>query len=201
MGTLFRAKFGCSLLGTLCLVAFGATPAFADHFEPNSKKVCGSIDHRTGEVACTLTIAINDEVGLEASEDISVDLDPGSTGASFESAIHAGGTCTGQVSVTAEEDELTVSPQAPGRLNNCVILIQEVLTADHADEICQTVDSPFNDPPLRLCAQITEPPPPTTKEECKQGEFRRFGIFKNQGDCVSFVATNGKNEPGKNQPE
>jgi len=42
---------------------------------------------------------------------------------------------------------------------------------------------------------------PTTKEQCKNGGWRNFGTsFKNQGDCVSFVATNGKNEPGKNQP-
>jgi len=37
---------------------------------------------------------------------------------------------------------------------------------------------------------------PTTKDECKKGGFERFGIFKNQGDCVSYVATGGTNEPG-----
>ena len=37
---------------------------------------------------------------------------------------------------------------------------------------------------------------PTTKDECKNGGFARFGIFKNQGDCVSYVATGGKNKPG-----
>jgi hypothetical protein len=36
---------------------------------------------------------------------------------------------------------------------------------------------------------------PTTKEECKNGGWRTFGVFKNQGDCVSFVATGGKNPP------
>jgi hypothetical protein len=36
---------------------------------------------------------------------------------------------------------------------------------------------------------------PTTKEECKNGGWRDFGVFKNQGDCVSFVATGGKNPP------
>lgn len=42
---------------------------------------------------------------------------------------------------------------------------------------------------------------PTTAEQCKDGGFMNFGgRFKNQGDCVSFVKTNGKNEPGKNQP-
>jgi hypothetical protein len=37
---------------------------------------------------------------------------------------------------------------------------------------------------------------PTSKEQCKNGGWRNFSQFKNQGDCVSFVATNGKNQPG-----
>ncbi len=40
---------------------------------------------------------------------------------------------------------------------------------------------------------------PTTPEQCKNGGWEAFG-FKNQGDCVSFVATEGKNEPGQNVP-
>lgn len=39
---------------------------------------------------------------------------------------------------------------------------------------------------------------PTTKDDCKNGGWKNFnGIytFKNQGDCVSFVATGGKNAP------
>ncbi len=39
---------------------------------------------------------------------------------------------------------------------------------------------------------------PTTKDECKKDGWRSFdGIytFRNQGDCVSFVATQGKNGP------
>jgi hypothetical protein len=44
-------------------------------------------------------------------------------------------------------------------------------------------------------------PAPITTEECKKkdGGFENFG-FKNQGDCVSFVETEGKNEPDKNVP-
>jgi hypothetical protein len=50
-------------------------------------------------------------------------------------------------------------------------------------------------------AVTSTPALPTTKEQCKNGGWRSFGSsFKNQGDCVSFVATNGKNEPGQNQP-
>jgi Tol biopolymer transport system component len=37
---------------------------------------------------------------------------------------------------------------------------------------------------------------PATKDECKDGGFERFGIFTNQGDCVSYVATKGTNGPG-----
>lgn len=43
---------------------------------------------------------------------------------------------------------------------------------------------------------------PVSKDECKGGEWQTFvnvligvQIFKNQGDCVSFVATKGKNPP------
>jgi hypothetical protein len=36
-------------------------------------------------------------------------------------------------------------------------------------------------------------PPPSSKQQCKNGGWRSFGVFKNQGDCVSFVATKGKN--------
>lgn len=39
---------------------------------------------------------------------------------------------------------------------------------------------------------------PDAKEQCKDEGFLIFGVFENQGDCVSFVSTHGKNEPGKN---
>jgi hypothetical protein len=35
---------------------------------------------------------------------------------------------------------------------------------------------------------------PSSKQQCKKGRWETFG-FKNQGDCVSFVATRGKNPP------
>jgi hypothetical protein len=40
------------------------------------------------------------------------------------------------------------------------------------------------------------PPRPTSADQCKKDGWQAYGIFKNQGDCVSFVATNGKNQPG-----
>ena len=39
---------------------------------------------------------------------------------------------------------------------------------------------------------------PTNADQCKKGGWQQYVVFKNQGDCVSWVSTNGKNEPGKN---
>jgi hypothetical protein len=39
------------------------------------------------------------------------------------------------------------------------------------------------------------PAPPTSTEQCKKGGWTFYGNFKNQGDCVSYVATGGKNQP------
>ena len=42
-----------------------------------------------------------------------------------------------------------------------------------------------------------EPPPfPVSADQCKHDGWRAYGeLFKNQGDCVSFVTTDGKNGP------
>jgi hypothetical protein len=43
---------------------------------------------------------------------------------------------------------------------------------------------------------VLSPALPATKDDCKDGGWQDFfGVFKNQGDCVSFVATGGKNLP------
>jgi hypothetical protein len=36
---------------------------------------------------------------------------------------------------------------------------------------------------------------PTTKDDCESGGWQSYPMFKNQGDCVSFVETCGKNAP------
>ena len=38
---------------------------------------------------------------------------------------------------------------------------------------------------------------PNSQDQCKNGGWRSYGIFKNQGDCLGFVASGGKNPPGK----
>jgi len=43
------------------------------------------------------------------------------------------------------------------------------------------------------CSSVTAP---TSKDDCKNGGWQSFNdpAFKNQGDCVSYVATKGKNK-------
>jgi hypothetical protein len=42
---------------------------------------------------------------------------------------------------------------------------------------------------------VDAPPLPTSQDQCEKGGWQTYGLFKNQGDCVSFVATGGKNAP------
>jgi hypothetical protein len=47
------------------------------------------------------------------------------------------------------------------------------------------------DPPQITISYLAMP----TTDSCKKGGWQAYGVFKNQGDCVSFVATGGKNPP------
>jgi hypothetical protein len=44
---------------------------------------------------------------------------------------------------------------------------------------------------------VDRPRLPASTEQCKHGGWRAFRTFKNQGDCVSSVATRGGNPPGR----
>ena len=67
----------------------------------------------------------------------------------------------------------------------------ELLTINTATAAINIVGPSIN----RLDAIVFETTRPTSKAECKKGGWRDFEVFKNQGDCVSFVATGGKNPP------
>ncbi|MDR0359310.1 MAG: ubiquitin family protein [bacterium] len=43
--------------------------------------------------------------------------------------------------------------------------------------------------------EIRAPALPTSRDQCKNGGWMSFGVFRNQGDCVSFVSTGGRNAP------
>jgi len=61
-----------------------------------------------------------------------------------------------------------------------------------------TVTSAFTgtlDESATLITGVGGRPLPTIKDQCKHGGWKAFPQFMNQGDCVSVVATGGKNPP------
>jgi hypothetical protein len=61
---------------------------------------------------------------------------------------------------------------------------------------CAPLGSAVNFPVISGDVVVVDAPAlPTSKDQCKNGGWRSYGVFKNQGDCVSFVATGGKNHP------
>lgn len=194
MRKVFRMKYVIVAAGLAALTVFAA-PAAADHFEPNSSKDCGIV--LAGQVNCTLTINIQDEFGVPAGENISATI-TNTPGATFVSASLGGGTCVlgggaGTEGVTvANPTTLVVTPDAAATLNNCTIIVNEVLAGVSAGAVCQTLNSASNAPPFEVCDNNVVA---LTAEDCKKDGWKTYGIFKNQGDCVSFVATNGRNGP------
>jgi hypothetical protein len=62
---------------------------------------------------------------------------------------------------------------------------------------CFTAPSGYTPTPVTSGdIRITDAQPlPTSKDQCKNGHWRDFSVFKNEGACVSFVATGDKNQP------
>ena len=92
-------------------------------------------------------------------------LGAGTTGATYDSASLGDGTCvlgggagTEGVAVSNPTTLPLVTPDADITLNNCTIIVFEVLDATSAGEVCQTLDSESNDPPFTVCDEI-EPGP------------------------------------------
>ena len=182
-----------ALLGVITLFAAQAS---AQHFEEGSMKVCGPLI--SGQVDCTLTITIEDDLadGVFEGDDIIVTLGPGTTGATYDSADVSG--CGGAAVTVDDTTHLSVDPDL-SPVDDCTIVVEEVLNATTDGEVCQTIDNEANDPPVTVCADIL-PGPTDAEADCKKGAWDDWGVFKNQGDCVSYVATQGKNEPGQNVP-
>ena len=180
-----------ALLGVVAGLALFAVPAGAQHFEEGSSKDCGPLI--AGQVECTLTITIEDDLaaGVFEGDDIIVTLDAGTTGATYASADFVSG-CGGAAVSVDDTTHLSIDPDV-SPVDDCIIVVDEVLDASATGEVCQTLDNLANDPPITVCDDIVAPEDPETA--CKKGAWEDWGVFKNQGDCVSYIATNGRNAP------
>ena len=96
-------------------------------------------------------------------------------------------------------------------------LVRVEVTATDNGPVDDTVGSMFYDPSATpTCTPITgfegnggqlpgfitgqivvidAAPPPTSRDQCRNGGWRNYPGFKHQGVCVGFVATGGKNPP------
>jgi hypothetical protein len=74
-------------------------------------------------------------------------------------------------------------------------VISSIPTSRSPGDCSPLVGAVFGDVLSGDIVVVDAPPLPTSKQQCKNGGWRSFGVFKNQGDCVSFVATGGKNPP------
>jgi hypothetical protein len=110
------------------------------------------------------------------------------------------GTVTGRKSLPGDTSQISCSPFGDG------ILVETFnLTTTYTATINGTQQS-TGTATVSIEGTLGEPPifhedfasngvvQLTSKEQCRDGGWQSFG-FKNQGDCVSFVATGGKNPP------
>jgi hypothetical protein len=74
--------------------------------------------------------------------------------------------------------------------------LPEPNTGDTITPSSSVDDFDLNEAATLVVLPPTGEPPPTSKSQCMHGGWKSFGTtFKNQGDCVTFVATGGKNGP------
>ena len=185
------------LAATIAGSVVGASPAYAGHFDnPGTTKVCTPTGGPTFE--CVLTLTFSQGYFLSPGAVLTVDLAPG-TNAQFVSATQTGGTCTvGPVTVTPTT--LTATTTTPCQQGQTIVITEQLVsTGEGGGPVCQMPDITGNFPVISVCAPDFQAPPttPQSKEACKNGLWALYTnpAFKNQGDCVSFVATGGKNPP------
>jgi hypothetical protein len=130
---------------------------------------------RTGDLTGALTV--NYTVGGTATSGTDYAALSGSV-------VISAGAATATVVVTPNDDLVDEA-------NETVILTLAAGTGySVGTPSAATVTITDNDGPAPLPGTM-----PTSKDQCKKGGWQTFGVFKNQGDCVSWVATGGKNPP------
>jgi hypothetical protein len=131
---------------------------------------------RTGPVSSSLTV--NYTITGTATNGVDYVVISGSV-------VIASGSSSGTITITPVDDAIEESNETVTL--TVVAGAGYVVGSNNAD----TVEIADNDGPAPPVTALL----PTTKDQCKKGGWQTFGVFKNQGDCVSFVATEGRNPP------
>jgi len=100
------------------------------------------------------------------------------TGAEVFESLPVTSNLTGVVNLSSTLGQTTLTVKENKKSQTKTIYPTKILTAEEAENYL---------PPMTV---ITFP---TSKDQCKKNGWKNFGdAFKNQGDCVSFVETQGK---------
>jgi hypothetical protein len=95
----------------------------------------------------------------------------------------------------------TVEARDPSGVSTLLLLVEDRPAGDHVVLNCTApgcFPPAFFDFVLSVGDIVVREAPsmPTSKDQCKHGGWRTYGVFKNQGDCVSFVAGGKRKPPG-----
>jgi hypothetical protein len=150
--------------------------------------------------------AVSDAGGANPSGQVSYFLGAGPTSGKNVSATVVCLSVSGSAAVIGFQGTSVRGLELP------VPVVGELVVADNgpADSLLDTVGlseratgaadcaapGPASVEPVTGDVIVHSPAVPTSKDQCKDGGWQAFGVFRNQGDCVSFVATKGKNPPG-----
>ena len=210
------AATGYSLFGDAQIVSPGHNSAHAAQATSTGSNAFGGVDFTvpaglTVSQLSNLASDYNPTVGTcgLGSPRFSVEVTNGSTTGNLffyigpppnYNACPPGWTLSGNLASPAN---LVDATQLGGAFYEPYALVQTTYGSYTVLDISLVVDGPnqtvqFDNTQINQTTYTYEPPP--TKADCKNGGWQNFdgqngspGPFKNQGDCVSFFATNGKN--------
>ncbi len=195
--SLIAAGMMALLLGALVLPA----SVGANHFTGSSKS-CTAPTGNSLTFQCTFHIQLlsDDPSTLLGSGQVVTVTQVGN--AAYQSLSILSETCPTTAPVITSPTTFTVTTTA-ACVGGQYIDVTETLkaTGTGGGTECQSPDAVNNTPTLTVCAPNFSVPtvvgPPKSADKCKDGGFAKFNnpAFKNEGDCVSFVATDGRN-PG-----
>jgi hypothetical protein len=136
---------------------------------------------------------------LEFTASFTIDSPAGRVQGTKQLALSGGGLCSPTLPFFSAIAFLTASYKAT--ITTSAGKFRDEGTADTTvfDAVAGTAANPQELAGLgeAFASTLTETIPafPTTKDECKDGGWESYGVFKNQGQCVSFVANGGKHAP------
>jgi hypothetical protein len=136
-----------------------------------------AVDESANRSSCSTSITVQDTTPPSITCPANIEVTAG-----------AGGTAVVTYAVTASDIGGAVAITGNPASGSTFAIGTTTVTAVATDEVGNSASCSFT--------VTVKQGLPTSAAQCKNGGWQGFGIFKNQGDCVSFVATRGRNAPG-----